>query len=95
MASNKTQNRHLQLSSSVDWRWTSQPLSVFGFHISIAAFFPFLLLSAHLFRLDVVIIFFIAYVAFLFVCKARKMTPLEYAGMLFVRLFYRLRWEAR
>lgn len=80
----------------VDWRWTSQPLTFFGIHISITLFFPLFLICMHFSYLRILyVICLIAYVVFLFVCKSRKVTPLEYARMIVVRSVYRRQWGAR
>ncbi|MCV9909552.1 hypothetical protein OIV19_18285 [Brucella sp. HL-2] len=95
MSGSYMNHQRVNYETVVDWRWTSQPLSFYGVHISITAFFPLFLLSVHFFSIIMLSVFFVAYLVFLLRCKSRKMTPFEYAQMLFVRFVYRRRWGAR
>ncbi len=73
------------------WRWSAVPLSFFGIHASIAAFFPLLIITG-LSRYT-----FIAmglYAAFLAYCNHRKTNPMRFLKYVWAKFIEGGKWPA-
>lgn len=82
-----------EILTHVGWRWTAAPTTLAGFHPSVLLGFPAFLIS--LLSMEVLIGWGV-YIAFVgFILFRTKMTPFEYARMMFTKYIVGNSWSVR